>query len=542
MDLDARRYEAALAHQAYGIVLLGEEGRVEFANQQLCDLFGLSERPAELTGLAADQFFELVAPACTEPIETVSLLQAILRDRSDHLRQEVVLRDGRTLVLDSTPIILDDRPAGRLWSLRDVTDSKRAQEALRLSEEKFAKAFQTSPYAIAITRLEDGVFLEINDTFSALTGFSRDELIGRSALQLGIWANEDQRVAVATALQHQQPVVGREVLFRDSRGGLSTCVFTAQPINLSQGPCIISSVDNITERKRAEHELQTSRRLLSDVVEHAGALISVKDRDGRYVLVNKKWEEVHGLKRDECIGRTDADLFPGPLADEWRANDLKVMESQAEVETEETLADPDGKRFFISIRFPVYEDDGSVHGVCAMVTEITARKEIEERIRHLATHDSLTDLPSLSLAKDRLRMAFGMARRQKAEVGVMFVDLDGFKSVNDTLGHETGDLVLRETAKRLLSCVRETDTVARIGGDEFLIVVGGLHGKDDAARIAQKIVSRVGEPVVLDSGRQVSVGASVGIALCLVCGDDADRLIKLADAAMYRVKNAGKNG
>jgi len=218
------------------------------------------------------------------------------------------------------------------------------------------------------------------------------------------------------------------------------------------------------------------------------------------------------------------------------------MESQTELETEESFTDADGKRFFISIRFPVYEDDGGVHGVCAMVTEITARKEIEDRIRHLATHDSLTDLPSLSLAKDRLRMAFGMARRQKAEVGVMFVDLDGFKSVNDTLGHEAGDRVLQETAKRLLSCVRETDTVARIGGDEFLIVVGGLHGKDDAARIAQKIVGRVAEPVGLDDDRQISVGASVGIALCLVCGDDTDRLIKLADAAMYRVKNAGKNG
>ena len=542
MDLDARRYQAALAHQAYGVVLLGDDRRIEFVNQQLCDLFGLPKRPTELIGLTAEQFLELAAPAFAEPAETVSRIQTILRDGSDHLRDEIQLRDGRTIVLDSTPVILDGRPAGRLWSHRDVTEGKRAQEALRLSEEKFAKAFQTSPYALAITRLENGVFLEVNDTFSTLTGFSRDELVGRSALQLGIWADEDQRIAVATALQRQQSVVGREVLLRDSRGGLSTCVFTAQPINLRQGPCIISSVDNITERKRAEHELQSSRRLLSDVVEHAGALISVKDRDGRYVLVNKKWEEVHGLTREECIGQTDTVLFPAPVAEQSRANDLRVMESQTELETEESFTDADGKRFFISIRFPVYEDDGGVHGVCAMVTEITARKEIEDRIRHLATHDSLTDLPSLSLAKDRLRMAFGMARRQKAEVGVMFVDLDGFKSVNDTLGHEAGDRVLQETAKRLLSCVRETDTVARIGGDEFLIVVGGLHGKDDAARIAQKIVGRVAEPVGLDDDRQISVGASVGIALCLVCGDDTDRLIKLADAAMYRVKNAGKNG
>jgi diguanylate cyclase (GGDEF)-like protein len=139
-------------------------------------------------------------------------------------------------------------------------------------------------------------------------------------------------------------------------------------------------------------------------------------------------------------------------------------------------------------------------------------------------------------------MAVGMARRQNTCVGVLFVDLDGFKAVNDTLGHEAGDSVLREVARRMLACVRETDTVARVGGDEFLIVAGGLHSEKDAGRIADKVVRAVAEPVVLDDGRQAAVGASIGIALCKVCGEDPDRLIRLADAAMYKVKNAGKNG
>ncbi len=127
-------------------------------------------------------------------------------------------------------------------------------------------------------------------------------------------------------------------------------------------------------------------------------------------------------------------------------------------------------------------------------------------------------------------------------VGVMFIDLDGFKTVNDTLGHEVGDLVLRETAQRMLSCVRETDTVARVGGDEFLVVATGLHTDEDAALIADKLVHRAAEPVILADGLQASVGASVGVALCKVCGEDADLMIKAADTAMYKVKNSGKNG
>ena len=217
-----------------------------------------------------------------------------------------------------------------------------------------------------------------------------------------------------------------------------------------------------------------------------------------------------------------------------------MIEAETEVEKEEYLEDESGKRFFISIKFPVYDDDGAVHGLCGIITEITSRKEAEDKVQHLATHDGLTGLPNLSLAKDRLTMALSTARRQNKMVGVMFVDLDGFKTVNDTLGHEAGDLVLRETAQRMLSCVRETDTVARVGGDEFLVVATGLNTDKDAALIAEKLVQRVAEPVVLDGGRQASVGASVGIALCRACGEDADLMIKAADTAMYQVKNSSK--
>lgn len=542
MDRSAQRYQMALAQQVYGVILVSEDGRVEFVNQQFCDMVGLERAPGDLVGLPSPEFLRLVAPSYADPARALLRVREALSANVERLGEEVLMRDGRTMLVDYTPIVVDGEPNGRMWTHRDITSIKRAEDALRWSEEKFSTAFRISPYAMSISRLEDGVFLEVNDAFVSISGYSRDELIGISVLSVGLWADEADRDRLVAALQLGQAVTRWEHGFRKKNGEMITGLLSAQVVELSQGPCILSSVEDITDAKRVEQDLQRNRRFLSDVVEHGAAIIFVKGRDGRYELVNKRWEETTGFKREDVIGRTDEELFPGPAGRDFRLGDLKVMESEAELETELSLELGGRKRHLMSSKFPVYDEDGTVHGVCGMVTDITALKEVEEKIRHLATHDGLTDLPSLTLAKDRLTMAVGMARRQNTRVGVLFVDLDGFKAVNDTLGHEAGDSVLREVARRMLACVRETDTVARVGGDEFLIVAGGLHSEKDAGRIADKVVRAVAEPVVLDDGRQAAVGASIGIALCKVCGEDPDRLIRLADAAMYRVKNAGKNG
>ena len=169
------------------------------------------------------------------------------------------------------------------------------------------------------------------------------------------------------------------------------------------------------------------------------------------------------------------------------------------------------------------------------------RKQALEKIARLANYDTLTDLPVLRLAKDRLSVAISMSRRHKTITAVMFIDLDGFKTVNDTLGHGAGDYVLVQVAKRLLSCVRESDTVARVGGDEFLFIASGLHAAGNAAQIAEKIISLISQPIIVD-GQETAVGASIGISLWPADGEDMDQLIKQADKAMYKIKKTGKNG
>lgn len=190
---------------------------------------------------------------------------------------------------------------------------------------------------------------------------------------------------------------------------------------------------------------------------------------------------------------------------------------------------------------PYTEKDADIASYLADVAwEIAQRKKDEEKIQHLATHDLLTDLPSLRLAMDRLASAMNIARRYKKGAALMFIDLDGFKTVNDTIGHDAGDYVLKQVAQRMLSCVRETDTVARVGGDEFLIIATEINSPDNAAQIAEKVIQTVSQPISIN-GQHASVGTSIGIALFPDHSEDMHQLIKLADEAMYKVKNAGKN-
>jgi diguanylate cyclase (GGDEF)-like protein len=169
------------------------------------------------------------------------------------------------------------------------------------------------------------------------------------------------------------------------------------------------------------------------------------------------------------------------------------------------------------------------------------RARTEELIRHLANHDTLTDLPNRRLLDDRLNQALIQARRRGTRVALMLIDLDGFKIINDTLGHRAGDTALQTVARRLSGCVRDADTVARVGGDEFVVLLNDLAQAADSIKVADKILHDVAQPMAID-GQQIAVGVSIGISVYPEDAGDGESLFKLSDAAMYRVKQAGKGG
>jgi len=233
------------------------------------------------------------------------------------------------------------------------------------------------------------------------------------------------------------------------------------------------------------------------------------------------------------------DSEPMPIED---CNIFKAFREGKGVHVDnEVLWKADGTSFPVEYWSYPQVQDGKVMGAVVTFIDISDRLRAVETIRHMATHDTLTDLPTLRLYRDRLTMAMRRARRNGCSVAVLFVDLDGFKSVNDTYGHDAGDAVLREVAGRLGRVVRDTDTVARAGGDEFVLVLADLQARENASGVAAKTIESLAQPINVND-RQVLVGASVGIALFPADGSDVDGLIKAADTAMYEVKRAGKNG
>lgn len=306
---------------------------------------------------------------------------------------------------------------------------------------------------------------------------------------------------------------------------------------------------DVTERRHAEEDLARERRRLSAIIKGTNVGTWEWNVQTGEVFFNERWANIIGYTLAEleplsietwtnCVHPEDLERS-GQLLEQHFKGELDYYECQAR------LKHRSGEWVWVLDRGKVstWSEDGKPLLMSGTHQDITSEKMAEEQIRHLATHDTLTDLPTLHLAKDRINMALATAKRKKQLAAVLFVDLDGFKNVNDSYGHEAGDGVLRETSARLLGCVRHVDTVARVGGDEFLVILSELQSKEDAGTVADKIVASIDAPYVFE-GQLMRVSASVGIAVSngLERDIESEQLVKSADKAMYTIKKSGKNG
>ena len=293
---------------------------------------------------------------------------------------------------------------------------------------------------------------------------------------------------------------------------------------------------------RAARELDDTNRFATEIIDNAGEGIAVYDRELRYLLWNRSMEEMTGLPAAEVLGRSALELFP-------HLREQHVDELLRRAFAGESVASPDvhyyipstGRSGWVSAVYrPHYDEAGEIVGVIGLIRDVTQRKEAEQQIEYQAYHDALTGLANRRLFQEHLSLALALAQRRTSTVAVLFLDLDHFKVINDSLGHTIGDELLREISRRLRGSVREGDTVARVGGDEFTVVLQELPGGDAAAVVAQKILRTVAEPIEI-GGHRLYVTTSIGITLFPEDGDDAETLLRHADTAMYRAKAEGRN-
>ena len=294
-------------------------------------------------------------------------------------------------------------------------------------------------------------------------------------------------------------------------------------------------------RERERERDSYSNSLTSDIVSNAAEGIVVYDDEMRCVVWNRFMEELTGMPAREVLGKPATELFP---QSEYRVDDLLSRTLKGETvnipETHLNLAGSDRKGWISASFRPQKDASGHVTGVLGHVRDLTERKRAEQQIQYQAYHDALTSLPNRLLLQEHLTLAIALAQRRNGLLAVLFLDLDHFKVVNDSLGHTVGDGLLRVVAMRLKAHVREGDVIARVGGDEFTLVMQELKKKEDIPVIAQKVLRILSDPIDVD-GHRLYVTASIGVAVYPDDGLDAETLLKNADGAMYRAKAEGRN-
>lgn len=413
---------------------------------------------------------------------------------------------------------------------------EKTRKSLAESEERFRLMTENARDLIYSYRIRpDAGFYYISPSVTAFTGYTPDELYADCNLAFKVIHADFQEVmkdparlastinmplSVRMIRKDGRPVwtEHRCVPVYDESGEITGCEGIAR---------------DITERKQAEEALERYQLLCK----HAKDIILFFRRDGQLIEANEAALKTYGYTREEILSLNVSDLR-SPEAKGTLAEHLKNAET-ASVPYETTHQRKDGGIFPVEVNAQVTTLNGE-RVMFAIVRDITDRKRAEETINHLAFHDPLTDLPNRTLFFDRLGVALNRASRNKQMLAVMFLDLDRFKFVNDLLGHAAGDKLLKNVARKIKRCIRANDTVARMGGDEFTILLPEVKREQDAAKVANKILEALRKPWVVN-GYKFHLTTSIGIALYPNDGTDKESLTKNADTAMYRAKEIGDN-
>lgn len=511
-----------------------------------------TERDALELNFADLASFDLpIASVMSSPVRTIigrtSTREVGVRFKEEGLRHYLVVDDdGMVLgMVSQTDIILNQGIEHFLY-LRDVNA---AMSGLFVTVP--AKATLNEAVARMRSAASDAALVQDNGTLGPGIITERDlvRLIAerRTVETVGEVASRPLvTVSAATTLLFARDLLTKEGIRHvgvvDGRGQVVGLLSFSDILQSIQYEYLHQLESMLKERREALELSERHLNLAQKVIEATPDGVMIVTPEGIIEEVNPAFTRVTGYSAEEAVGRKPSLLSSGRHDQAFYRGLWDSLHATGYWQGEIWNRRKGGEIYAEWLTISVIRDaDGAIHRYAATFSDITARKEAEEHVRNLAYYDTLTGLPNRSLFNDRLLMAIANAHRHGERLAVMFLDLDGFKPVNDTFGHLMGDKVLQEVGSRLAGCVREGDSVARQGGDEFTVLLPDVARREDALALAERILDHVVEPLSIE-GRRIELTASIGIAIYPDDGAVADVLLQRADQAMYRVKREGRNG
>ena len=431
------------------------------------------------------------------------------------------------------------RPVRMLGIGLDLDASKATDDRLLLQ----AAALQAAANAIVITD-KNGVILWTNQAFSELTGYSSEDALSQNPRQLKSGEHDASFYANLWTTIASGNTWHGELHNKRKDGSLYAEEMTITPVRIGGGEITnyIAIKHDITSRKSAESRLRQAEEKYRAIFEDSITGIFQVTLDGQWVSINHSLSQMLGYASPEqiraeipCVDQLFVDL---PA---FRAFELKLARDGVIHKAELEVYCRDGRKRWVSANVRAVTDHGGNMLLQeGTVEDITDRRAAEEQARFLAYYDALTGLPNRALLRDRVQMALQSARRRQEKIALLFLDLDNFKTINDSLGHQAGDLLLREVADRLKKSKREQDTVSRLGGDEFVALVTGIMSTSEAELVAKRIVKSLADEFVIQD-HLLNITCSLGISIFPDHSKDVDGLFKIADQAMYNAKENGRN-
>lgn len=586
-----------MAENTASVIFIHKAGKFIYGNAAAVHLTGYSVE--EMIGM---NVWDIIHPDYREMIKKQAQARSAGDRSRQRYELRIITKEGdvRWVDITTSAIMLNNEPAV-IGTCFDITDRKERETAVQNEQQQLLSIFDSIDEAVYVADPETREILYVNQALKNLFGdvtgkkchealqnlgspcsFCSNPLIFRENLgKTHIWEFQNQ---VTKKWYH---CIDKAIRWPDGRMVRYEMAIDVdekrKADEVKENFCVQlekqvkEKTEDLSRMNEAYREKQKQQQALLDSIPDIAWL---KDKESRFIAVNHAFAEAAGKKAEDLVGKSDLDIWPKDLAECYRSDDRQVMEAGAMKKVEEPLVDKDNQRSMIeTIKVPIFSDSGEVIGTAGIARDVTKRKsaedilrtaqtelekliqnrteelarandilkkEIEERIRaedtikHLAYHDALTGLPNRVLFDDRIGLALAQAKRYNQKVAVMFLDLDRFKNINDRLGHNVGDMLLKAVSVRLTELLRRIDTIARMGGDEFILLLTELKQDSTCLDIAGKILKMFERPFQIDK-HEIFITSSIGIALYPDDGQDPETLVQNADIAMYYAKEQGRN-